>query len=117
MTDAPSKPRTLAEIEAEIPAWQKASEHKKRVAWQRAVRTNTRHVNNYLYEMGRAYHVSVPLDEVNTVLKTYGFDELEAIILCGREGRIHENVGHNRWLSLTWYKMDSGRYEVVAYVS
>jgi hypothetical protein len=39
------------------------------------------------------------------------------MILCGREGRIHEAVGHNRWLALTWYKMDSGRYEVVAYVS
>ena len=63
------------------------------------------------------YHDSVPLDTVNQLLTIYGFDELEPMILCGREGRLHEAVGSNRWLSLTWYKMESNRYEVVAYVS
>jgi len=59
----------------------------------------------------------VPLDNVNELLKIYGFDELDAMLLCGRHGRLHEPVGQNRWLALTWYKMESGRYEVVAYVS
>jgi hypothetical protein len=74
-------------------------------------------VNDALYGMGRTYHQSVPLDAVNGLLTHYGFNELDAMLLCGREGSLHENVGRNRWLSLTWYKMESGRYEVVAYVS
>ena len=84
---------------------------------RRVLRGNTKSVNEYLYELGRAFHVSVPLDRVNDVLRVYGFDELESMLLCGREGRLHEPVGRNRWLALTWYKMESGRYEIVAYLS
>jgi hypothetical protein len=76
-----------------------------------------RHVNEMLYELGRASQVSVPLDRVNEMLASCGFDELEPMLLCGREGRLHEPVGRNRWLALSWYKMESGRYEVIAYVS
>jgi len=81
-------------------------------------RNNFRRLNNALHMMTfNKYHDSVPLDTVNQLLTIYGFDELEPMILCGREGRLHEAVGSNRWLSLTWYKMESNRYEVVAYVS
>ena len=78
---------------------------------------DTRHVNDILHEMGRASHDGVPLDRVNDALRARGFDELAPMILCGREGRLHEAVGRNRWLALSWYKMESGRYEVLAYVS
>lgn len=81
------------------------------------LKRDTKAVNDALYDMGRTYHQSVPLDAVNGLLTHYGFNELDAMLLCGREGSLHENVGRNRWLSLTWYKMESGRYEVVAYVS
>lgn len=84
---------------------------------RRKVQRDTRMLNNFLYEMGRCYQASVPLDRVNDALRAYGFDELEPMLLCGRDGHLHENVGRNRWLSLTWHKMESGRYEVVAYVS
>lgn len=79
---------------------------------------DTRNVNAILSEMfANFYWVSVPLDRVNDALRCTGFDQLDAMLLCGAEGRLHENVGRNRWLALTWYKMESGRYEVVAYVS
>jgi hypothetical protein len=81
------------------------------------VRHATRSVNERLHQLGRTYHPSVPLDEVSHWLRAFGFNELEPMLLCGREGRLHEFVGNNRWLALTWYKMESGRYEVVAYVS
>lgn len=76
-----------------------------------------RGVNDALYGLGRTYHDSVPLETVNELLTHYGFDRLESMLLCGRQGRLHESVGRNRWLSLSWYKMESGRWEVVAYVS
>jgi hypothetical protein len=84
----------------------------------RQLAKDTKWVNRVLAEMTtNVYHDSVPLDKVNQALHCHGFDELEPMLLCGREGRLHENVGRNRWLALTWYKMESGRYEVVAYVS
>jgi hypothetical protein len=81
------------------------------------LKRDTSAVNDALYGMGRTSHDSVPLDTVNELLTHYGFDALDAMLLCGREGRLHEAVGRNRWLALTWYKYETGRYEVVAYVS
>ena len=81
------------------------------------LKRDTNGVNDALYGLGRTSHESVPLDTVNELLMHYGFDRLESMLLCGREGRLHEAVGRNRWLALTWYKYESGRFEVVAYVS
>lgn len=78
---------------------------------------DTRHVNDFLHELGRASQVSIPLDRIDEVLTACGFDSLEPMILCGRDGSIHEPVGRNRWLALQWHKHESGRYEVNAYVS
>ncbi len=108
---------TFDALAAEIPAWQRAHARLQKRQEAAQLKRDANHVNEYLHEMGRAYHVSVPLDRVDDVLVACGFDELEPMILCGREGNIHENIGRNRFLSLTWYKMESGRYEVVAYVS
>lgn len=77
---------------------------------------DTRRVNSALHDMGN-YHDGIPLGVVNEILEARGFDALEVMLLCGRQGSINEPVGRNRWLSLTWYKMESGRYEVVSYVS
>lgn len=42
-------------------------------------------------------------------------------IFCGREGRADISIGHYDgaifdMLHLSWYKMSSGRYEIVSYV-
>jgi len=80
------------------------------------LQADTRRVNRALHAFGN-YHDFIPLDAVNIELADAGFDELPDMLLCGAQGSINESVGRNRWLSLTWYKMESGRYEVVAYVS
>lgn len=107
---------TFDVLMAEIPAWQREHARLQRRQANAGITRDTNRVNAVLVAMGN-YHNSIPLDIVNAALVQAGFDELEPMILCGREGNIHENVGRNRWLSLTWYKMESGRYEVVAYVS
>lgn len=81
------------------------------------LKSDTTWCNRILSEMFATFTDGVPLDRVNDALRAKGFDQLEPMLLCGREGRLHEAVGRNRWLSLTWYKMESGRYEVIAYVS
>lgn len=80
------------------------------------LKRDTSRVNGALQDMGN-YHDGVPLGVVSDILTHWGFDPLEDMLLCGRQGSLNEPVGRNRWLSLTWYKMESGRYEVVSYVS
>lgn len=64
------------------------------------------------------YHPFIPLGDIDNILTKHGFNELEPAIYCGRQGRSNEKIGERSYLSLTWYKMEeSGRYEVVAYVS
>lgn len=103
-------------LQAEIPVWQREHARLLRRQANAGITRDTNRVNAVLVAMGN-YHDWVPLDTVNAALVAAGFNELEPMILCGREGNIHEPVGRNRWLSLTWYKMESGRYEVVSYVS
>jgi hypothetical protein len=82
------------------------------------LKSDTLGCNRILGEMTHnTYHDGVPLDTINWALRCKGFDELEPMLLCGAQGSLNEPVGRNRWLSLTWYKMESGRYEVIAYVS
>lgn len=104
----------LAAFEAEVPRHEACVARR---AAKLALARDMRGVNDALYGLGRTYHDSVSLDTVNELLTHYGFDRLESMLLCGREGRLHENVGRDKWLALSWYKMESGRYEVVAYVS
>jgi len=64
------------------------------------------------------YHNGLALADIEQILAANGFSALEPAIYCGRDGRLHEQVGPNTWLSLSWHKMDiTGKYEIVAYVS
>ena len=74
-------------------------------------------VNVKLYELGKHYHHVLPLSDIDCALLCAGFNVLEEAIYCGRDGHSHEQVGPRTWLSLSWHKMESGRYEVTAYVS
>ena len=66
------------------------------------------------------YHASlgIAIAWVLDILKREGFAEPQiSFNLPTNNGRIHEYVGEDKWLSLTWYKMESGSVEVVAYVN
>lgn len=77
-----------------------------------------RTVNVKLYRLGLTYHNSLPIADIDHILQTSGFTETEPAIYCGRDGHVVEKIGPHSYLSLTWHKMDeTGRYEVVAYVS
>lgn len=80
-------------------------------------RRNRQYVNNELSNLGKKYHDGLPIQQIDDILDAYDFKETEPAIYCGRDGRTNEKVGDRTWLSLSWHKMDSGRYEVVAYVS
>lgn len=76
------------------------------------------------------YYESLPLNTVSDVLKASNItllDEddtpLEFVMLTGREGKATFNLSLggakviNSMLVVTWHKMESGRYEFLAYLS
>jgi hypothetical protein len=78
---------------------------------------NTNQVNQALTELGKVYHSTLPIDQIDAILTAGGLRNLEEGIYCGHEGRVHEQVGDRNWFVMTWFRMPSGRFEVVAYVS
>jgi hypothetical protein len=64
------------------------------------------------------YFDSIPAAPIAAILESFGLltSELNGIY-CGHEGRTLAQVADNAWLHMTWYRMPSGRFEIVAYVS
>jgi hypothetical protein len=91
--------------------------------WEATMDANTerrarRAVNNALHTLtSNRYFDNLPLADIDTILTSNGFNSLEEGIYCGRDGGINEQVGDRTWLRLIWHKFDTGRYEVVAYIS
>jgi hypothetical protein len=82
------------------------------------------------------YHKSIPLQDISNYLQCYNLEMLQEDntpfqgFVCGKEGRTSFLIGYlklnttNEYitikdsiLSLSWYKMESGRYEIVCYLS
>lgn len=81
------------------------------------VKARTR-ANAALYDMNHnRYHEGLGLALIDDILKSNGFTGMEEAIYCGRDGQVHEQVGRRTWLTMSWHKMESGKYEIVAYLS
>jgi len=96
-------------------------------------------INSVLHDLGLKYHDAIPLDTIFDAAKAEGLIPLQEDntewdgLRCGAEGRCYFPVGtaesctevngldtfepyKNRAIVLTWYKITSGRYEVVSYI-
>jgi len=88
-----------------------------------------KHIMKEIYALG-TYHPSIPLDELFSILNRYAIDAIQedgtpwSGFLCGEQGQCnfelvymptHELLKH--MLVLTWYKFETGRYEIVSYIS
>lgn len=99
-------------------------------------------LNMHIIDLTKGYSDAIPLGDINELLKTHGYILLQedgtewSGFLSGDQGRTTIAVGRkdplpgdmwpeppfypeveNTVLVLTWYKMPSGRYEVVAHLS
>jgi len=83
-----------------------------------------RKVNAALSNLGN-YHDSIPFETIRDIVEKVGnttvLDEdgtpLDGVLFCGREGRALFALKDSKYgLLMTWYKMESGRYEIVTYV-
>lgn len=93
----------------------------------RLTATERREANGDIFALEQYRH-----DILTPILSILEDSKLEAvnedgtslgIILCGREGRANIDIAKNgeiidnSMLALTWHKMPSGKYEVVAYLT
>ncbi len=74
-------------------------------------------INEALYQIGLTYWDCLPIYKIDSILVDNGLEATEAAIYCGRDGSTHEEVGQGKYLTLNWHKMESGRYEIVAYLN
>ena len=86
--------------------------------------------NNKLYEISKGLHIRIPLDDIFKAMEENNLIPLQEDgtrwegFLCGATGSAHIDVFDNFigqevncWLCLQWYRFDSGKYEVNAYIS
>jgi len=82
-----------------------------------------------LSDLTSGLHPSVPLDEMFEVCRAVGLEAVDEAqepwsgLLCGREGRasialLSLDFGEvvEEHLQVSWYRLESGRFEVTAYV-
>jgi len=89
-----------------------------------------RSINDRIYAItAKKYHDSIPLKGIDDILRSEGYWLIQedgqpwSGLLCGREANVTFDINgidgkiQNSMLILTWYKMPSGRYEIVSYLS
>jgi hypothetical protein len=77
-----------------------------------------RQVNELLSKLP-VYHATLGsgLNQVGLQLEQCGFEVPNLYVSSSNQGRLHEEVGDSKWLTVDWYRMESGSYEIVAYVN
>lgn len=84
------------------------------------VASRQKRVNDTLHSLGLVYHKQLGDALIRTyeALRANGFTEPEVgHTLPTDRGVIRGEVGHGKWLTLNFFRMESGNYEVVAYVN
>jgi hypothetical protein len=86
-------------------------------------------INKMILPVTRVYHDRLPLTDLHRALQSHGVQLVQEdgtpfeAIFCGREGRTTidtatlDGQAFQNCLVFSWYKMESGRYEVNAYLS
>jgi hypothetical protein len=89
--------------------------------------TTLNRINKTFGESIDVYNKEIPLETIFAIVAENGglvvdeAGEAWSGLLCGAEGQATMTVKHpdhkNIFLHLSWYKMQSGRYETIVYVS
>jgi hypothetical protein len=64
------------------------------------------------------YFEHLPIGEIAEAVRAQDFDtDRMDGIYCGHEGREKAYVGDGVYVHVTWYRMSSGRFEVISYAA
>ena len=78
----------------------------------------TKKVNVELEKINAERHTGMPMREIAIVLVNNGLDpEKIHENVHGDEGRLNVQVGPEIYFTMSWYRMESGRFEIVARAS
>jgi len=78
----------------------------------------TQKINADLSPITDKFQAKVPVPELTAILRKYDLDPKGIQNnLSDDSGRMHIPVGKDIYLTMTWYKFHTGRFEIVAYVS
>jgi hypothetical protein len=79
---------------------------------------SARRVNEELHNLGLTYwsSLSAAMEEVSNAVESNGFEVLHGWPTSTPQ-RLHLELTDGKWLSLSYYRMESGNYEVTAYVN
>jgi hypothetical protein len=78
----------------------------------------TQKVNTELQPINKKIHAALPLRDLTTIFSDNDLDpDPIQQKLHDDEGRMHVQVGPEVWFTMTWYRFETGKFEVVAYVS
>jgi hypothetical protein len=83
-------------------------------------RIQKKHLNDKLSRLTtNTYFPHIPLAELQQIFLEMGLDiSVLQGIFTGHEGRMHERIGQSElWFTMTWFRMGSGKFEIVCYVS
>lgn len=87
-------------------------------------RTIKARINKSLSVLNRVYHEAIPMGDIFEVIRRFDGEPMDedgskwSGILCGDEGTARIAISGLRCtLMVQWFRMQSGRYELNAYVS
>ena len=81
-------------------------------------------ISKFIKKNGGCYFDKFPIKQINDCFKRHNFELLneDGTKFCGENGRASINYGklndvvENSTLYFSWYKVSSGRYEIIMYV-
>ena len=82
-----------------------------------SLKTRLKRVNDFLHALGLYYHETLPLSDIDTILEANGFQPPMWSYSSQKGETQRHAVGTDKWLTASFHRMDSGRWEVVAYVN
>ena len=78
----------------------------------------TQKINKELDAINRERHTGMPVNQITGVLVGHDLDVTKVREhVHGDEGRLHAQISADIYFTMTWKRMESGRYEIVSYVS
>lgn len=84
-----------------------------------SLKTRINRLNRDLANLTRnTYFKYLPVFELGQVIERHGFEKSDMQgIYCGHSGQSTHDLGENVWMNVSWYRMESGNYEVMVYAS
>ena len=116
-----------------MPTFETFINESKRITLKSTIKNS---INRQLTKIGKDYYQKIPLDTIFNILKSHNIIVLQEDntewggMLVGNEAQVYFNIADsssfdgkryqpytNAMLALSYYKMSSGRYEIVSYIT